>query len=121
MEIVSLIAVGTSVLRKLAQADFQAMTGTPTGTLVLSLLSAVPYLSNMLTFGVGRRELFESVVTEENPVDTISAPCRVLSWSAYQQWLTEEIADEAEDDEHVFVCRVSHFLSSHYSMQSYTL
>ncbi|KAL3916662.1 MAG: hypothetical protein SGPRY_006726, partial [Prymnesium sp.] len=59
-----------------------------------------PCLPNMSTFGVGRRELFESVVTEENPVDTISAPCRVLSWSAYQQWLTEEIADEAEDDEH---------------------
>ncbi|KAL1524883.1 hypothetical protein AB1Y20_019762 [Prymnesium parvum] len=58
--------------------------------------------------GHDRREIFESVVTEENPVGVISAPCRVLSWSAYQRWLEEEIADDDEDDEHVFVCRAKY-------------
>ena len=49
--------------------------------------------------GHDRREVFESVHSDENPIESIDGLCRVLSWDEYQQWLTEEADDDDDDDE----------------------
>lgn len=58
--------------------------------------------------GHDRREVFESVHSDENPIESIDGLCRVLSWDEYQQWLTEEADDDDDDDEDVCVCRAQY-------------
>ena len=53
------------------------------------------------------RELFESVHTDENNLETIDGICVVFRWDEYQRWLDEPDAGDDDDDD-VYACRAQY-------------
>jgi origin recognition complex subunit 1 len=57
--------------------------------------------------GHDRRELFESVHSDENHVDSINGAATVMNWDEYQHWL-QQPAQGDDEDESIFVCRAQY-------------